>query len=308
MTSTAETLRAIVRTQRAQVFGMVEIRGVRRMNRIYDLARVDLENRLADLRRRGLGQTFTAAHLNVVYRQVLDALQALQNQMRAHLGVEGPQIARLGGDHMVNSLERLQRAFRSTTPILPQHEIAVFSRALPAIDSSLLARYPSSVATYGPPTIRAIEEKMAISLAKNATVDEAIDAVASADGALAAQRWRADRIVRTEMAYSYGVAKQTSMQQVRARVPQMMKRLVATFDDRTGEDSIELHGQTVPVDQPFVWVVKNRKGIPTGKIVRYMQPPNRPNDREISIPWVQGWPEDELARPRDVTPQVPSGL
>ena len=64
---------------------------------------------------------------------------------------------------------------------------------------------------------------------------------------------------------------------------------MATIDDRTGDDSKQLDGQTVPVDRPFVWHVKDSKGAPTGKVVYYMQPPNRPNDREVVVPWRPGW-------------------
>jgi len=93
----------------------------------------------------------------------------------------------------------------------------------------------------------------------------------------------------TEMSYSFGVVKQASMEAVQQEVPRMQKRLVATWDDRTGDDSKQLDGQTVDVNKPFVWHVKDSKGLPTGKVVYYMQPPNRPNDREVVIPWRPEW-------------------
>jgi hypothetical protein len=95
--------------------------------------------------------------------------------------------------------------------------------------------------------------------------------------------------VRTELAYSYGATNQMAMVDLRTRVPKMQKRLVATFDDRTGQDSVDLNGQTVDVHEPFRWEVKDARGRKTGKVVLYMQPPNRPNDREVVVAWLPGW-------------------
>lgn len=63
----------------------------------------------------------------------------------------------------------------------------------------------------------------------------------------------------------------------------MFKKLVATFDDVTGRDSVVLHGQTRPVDQPFYDKVNG---------ITYMAPPNRPNDREIIVPWRESYGEE----------------
>jgi len=131
--------------------------------------------------------------------------------------------------------------------------------------------------------------------------------VAGSAGLYEGQRWRAERIVRTEMSYSYGVSKQVSMGDLARQVPRMRKRLVATHDDRTGQDSIDLDGQTVDVDKPFVWAVRDSKGRLTGKIVHYMQPPNRPNDREVVIPWLDDWSAGALGTAGPVTPST-SGL
>lgn len=57
------------------------------------------------------------------------------------------------------------------------------------------------------------------------------------------------------------------------------KRLAATHDKRTGDDSRLLDGQTVPLDQPFEdWWYGGT----------YDHPPNRLNDREVVTPWRPG--------------------
>ena len=60
-----------------------------------------------------------------------------------------------------------------------------------------------------------------------------------------------------------------------------------------------MNGQTVDVDQPFIWVK------PSGEVVRYMHPPNRPRDREIAIPWKSDWTVPvSLEEPGPVAPST----
>ncbi len=286
--------------QRRQLRGLVDVRGVERMRKIYDGARKDLRDKLADLSSRGRDQTFTAHHLRVVLVQVGDAIRQLENKMRGHLEDTGKVAAEIAPRHLFDAIEAGEKMFRGVTPVVQAAEAAVFQGLRPGLPPSLLNKYDVSVRTYGTPTISAVRDVLAGAVATGAPVDETIDRVAGTAGIFQGQRWRADRIVRTETSYSYGVVKQQTMEQLRPAVPQLLKRLVTTFDIRTGEDSKDLNGQTVPVDQPFVWVVKNSKGVPTGKVVRYMQPPNRPNDREVVIPWLAGWSDAGLQQPGPV--------
>lgn len=59
----------------------------------------------------------------------------------------------------------------------------------------------------------------------------------------------------------------------------MVKILCATFDDRTGWDSYQVHGQIRLPDQAFEWADG-----------AYQHPPNRPNDREVVVPHRIAWP------------------
>ena len=72
----------------------------------------------------------------------------------------------------------------------------------------------------------------------------------------------------------------TGERRIVVRGARMMKRLVATFDKRTGKDSIVLNGQTVPVEEKFF----------DPYIAGYYDhPPNRPRDREVVVPWREAW-------------------
>jgi hypothetical protein len=280
----------IVDLHRRQLAGLVEIRGVGRMRKFYDGARVDLENKLADLMRRGRGQTFGAHHLRLVLVQVATAVKEIESGVLGRLR-DTEEVAReLAPRHVVTSIERMHAHFAGAAPVLQPRQVAVFQRAYEGVSPSLLDHHRRSAQLYGAPVIKKVRDQLTMSMLQGEGVDEAVDRVVGATGIVAGERYRAERIVRTESAYSYGVAKQSSMQALGQQVPRLMKRLVATRDDRTGQDSIELNGQTVDVDHPFVWVVKDSHGVATGKVVRYMQPPNRPNDREITIPWLGSWP------------------
>lgn len=283
-------IRRIIDLHRRQLFGLVEIRGVERLRPSYDHARVELERKLKHLVRGGKGQTFQAHHVRQVLAQVVGAVHEVQKGIVTRLEDTGRVAADLAPRHLISAIEQLQEHFKGATPVLQPRQAAVFQRAYEGRAPSLLDHYESSSRLYGPPVIAKVRDQLTLSVLQGEGVDEAVDRVAGATGLVADQRWRAERIVRTESSFSYGVATQIGMDELSKQTPQMLKRLVATLDDRTGEDSKELNGQTVPVDQPFVWVVKDSKGSPTGKVVRYMQPPGRPNDRELSIPWFSNWP------------------
>jgi hypothetical protein len=60
----------------------------------------------------------------------------------------------------------------------------------------------------------------------------------------------------------------------------MLKRLVSTFDSKTGRDSIRVHGQVRPVREMFFDGTRY-----------YMAPPNRPYDRELLVPHRPEWGE-----------------
>jgi hypothetical protein len=298
------SLHQVVGIQRQQVRGLVDVRGIQRMRKVYDEARKDLRDELDDLVRRGRGQTFTAHHLRVVLVQVGDAIRQVEDGLRGNLREVGEVAAEVAPRHLIDAIESGERMYRGVTPVVQAAQAAVFQGLRPRVSPSLLNKFDVSVRTYGAPVIGNIRDQLSISIAKAAPVEETIDRVAGTDGIFQKARWRADRIVRTEGSYAYGVQKQQSMEQLRPAVPQLLKRLVTTFDGRTGADSVDLNGQTVPVNEPFLWVVKNSRGVPTGKIVRYMQPPNRPNDREVVIPWLSGWSDAGLDQPGPVQPST----
>jgi len=237
---------------------------------------------------------------------VTDTVRGFERGLFDHMKATGRMAGVLAPRHMTDMVTRLESHYGRMTPVIQAAQAAVVQGVYPKVAPVLLEKYRSSVKLYGPQAIGAMREGLARSIVQGETVDEAVGRLTPE--LFDRQRWRAERIVRTEMSYTYGVSNQRAMQELAPVVPKMMKRLVATFDNRTGEDSELLNGQTVPVDQPFLWEVTDSRGNKTGKVVRYMQPPNRPNDRECVIPWVDGWSAQGLAEPGPVKPVVPRGL
>lgn len=113
------------------------------------------------------------------------------------------------------------------------------------------------------------------------TVEEEIP-----EGLFVRYRSWAWRIVRTETARAYSVARMDGLFEQRQEFPALRKKILATFDNRTAMDSVLVHGQIRRLEEPFV------DG--AGRV--YMQPPARPNDREVVIPWLPEWEETPITR------------
>lgn len=298
----ASLLRELIDLHRRQLFGVIELRGVGRMRKLYAEARGELEAKLRGLARAGRGDSFSAQHLRLVLGQVADTVKTFEGELVGHMQQTGRIAGNLAPRHLTSMVGKMEEKFGRMTPVVQAAQAAVVRGVYPGVARSLLDKYQTSARLYGPQALTAIRGGLAHAIVQGESVDQAVGRVVDSGGIFDNQRWRAERIVRTEMSYTYGVTNQRAMQELRPAVPRMMKRLVATHDVRTGEDSEELDGQTVDVNQPFIWVVKDSRGAPTGKVVRYMQPPNRPNDREVVIPWVQGWGAPGEAGPVQPTP------
>lgn len=299
-------IRQLVDLHRRQIAGIVELRGVRRMGGIYEEARGELEQKLRRLVRAGKGQTFGAQHLRLILGQVTDTVRGFEGDLQDHLVQTGRLAATVTPRQVAHMVGTVETQLGRMTPVIQSAQVAVVRGVYPSVAPTLLDRYRLHSKLYGPQAIASIKNGLAQMMIQGEDVDQAVTRVVSSTGLFENQRWRAERIVRTETSWTIGVSRQRALEQLKPAVPQMMKRLVATHDDREGDDSKDLDGQTVPVDQPFIWKVRDSRGALTGKVVRYMQPPNRPNDREVVIPWVAAWGSGPVASSGPVVPEAPA--
>ena len=299
----ASIVNTIVNLHRAQLRGVIELGGVRKVRNLYENVRAELEADLAGMVRKGQGQTFTAFHLRTILLQVRDGLRSFQKDFAPELANSADATATLAQRHVVGAIKAFEKRFAGTEPVLRLEEASVFRQVYKGVEPSLLMRYHKLVGNYPMQTIQRVQGQLAMSMIKGEGVDQAVRRIASKGGVFDRERYRAERIVRTEGSYSYHAVNQRCMEEVSHEVPGMMKRLVATKDAREGEDSKQLDGQTVPVNADFVWMKKTKLGI---ERVTYAAPPNRSNDRETVIPWRQDYHGQIAAGPVD--PKMPSSL
>ena len=297
----ASVIDQVVRLHRAQLAGIVELGGVRKTMALYEQARSEIEAKLAVLRRAGEGMTFSAQHMRMILLQINDGLRSFRQDFGPELSKQSRTAADLARHHLVTAIRKLEKRYSGIEPVLQVEEASVFSGLYKGIEPSLLNRHRTLMSAYSLPTIERVKRQLALSLIQGENLDHVIDRVAGAGGIVDAERWRAARIARTEMSYAYGQTSQRCMVETAKEIPDLCKRLAATFDNRTGADSIALNGQVQPVSAPFVWMKKTKSGV---ERVEYMAPPNRPNDRECVVPWRAAYPEPS-ARPGPVTPTLP---
>lgn len=281
------------------------------------LERADSDLKAKLLKLAGKGGPFTVAQA-VVYRQhIAVATGYVQGRVRGltdelATAAISPSIA-----NTVDTLRNLEAAFAGiATAPLQLEQAARLAGLNTRVKSSLLARHAASADRYGTAMTMQFETVIGqgllqgktqhqminelcgmrgprgprVSLAARENADGTVTRLKEADipeGLFARKRYWAERIVRTEVAYASNAANLASIMDARAEMPDMGKKIMATFDPRTAMDSVAVHGQVRPPDGLFQ----------DGKGRQYQHPPARPHDRETIIPWRQRWPETDLTRP-----------
>jgi hypothetical protein len=274
-------LTALILQHRRRLGRVVEGRGLGPVRTLYEQARHDLLDRLAGLKARGADQTFTAQHARIALIQIEDAIAGFGSDLNDLLDDAGRDAVRLGIDSLSSEIHALEPDFQLAGVPLAIEQAAVFERLTGNARSILRSKFEEGSRRYGEPTLGKIERAMSLSLVRGDTIGQAVDAVAASDGAFARNRYRAERIVRTEMAGAYEFTKLEGMRETaREDLPGMKRQIIATFDTRTGKDSKLIHGEVRGLDEAFWDPIQHKF---------YMHPPNRPNDREYVIPFHPDW-------------------
>lgn len=139
---------------------------------------------------------------------------------------------------------------------------------------TLIERIPRSLRRWGPDIARRVRRELSVAATTRAFGGNVVD---SLERIIGAERWKADRIFRTELFNAYNTAHLESMETARdVYGVQTKKSAIVTFDARTDPDSYPVHGQVRELDENFI----------DGDGRRYLHPPGRPNDREKEIPWI----------------------
>lgn len=149
-----------------------------------------------------------------------------------------------------------------------------------------------SVAALSTRVDKSIRSAVLDSIARGEKVRDAIDRAA---GAMDAQWWQVERMVRTETSDTYNAAQSAGIETLQEDFPSLMKRWTervsdagVPFDERVGIDSVVLHGQVTSPRGVFT-MPSDRRVSSKMHGASWSHPPNRPNDRAVITPWDKKW-------------------
>lgn len=293
----------IVDTNRDRIEDGVIGGGKQELVRILVHAQKQIEARFArEIARRG-DETWTAADLQASLVQVRIALAQIEPKLTDLLAKNAELAKELGAKSVVDLLRYFEQ---ETGGGLRPLSI----RPALALTHPMLGRYATSVDRYGRAMIGMIARELQAGVVRGATFEEMTDMLVGKRGprgivSMAAKEIRAgevvrtrtamieeglfvrhrgwaERIVRTEGMRAYAEGAQEELVEQRAKnFPDLKRKLIETFDKRTGWDSYKAHGQVRGLNEPFV------DG--AGRV--YLLPPGRPNDRAVVIPYREAWDE-----------------
>lgn len=268
-------------THRVRLMRVTEGRALNPLKRLYEEARFDLRARLEGLAQKNRGKSFEAHHNRMMLAQVEEFMGAFSGKMAKHALYATGDAQHLSLEDLAKQVYALEPQFLGAGVPLAVEEASVFEGLIKGARPLIRQRLEEGVGAYSSRAVTKMELALANATLQNKTVDAAVDDLVAANGAFESERWRAERVVRTEMAHAYEYTKHQGMIETeREDVPGLQRQIIAWFDNRTGEDSKLIHGEVRGMDEPFYDPIQKK---------HYMDPPNRPNDRETVIPFHPDW-------------------
>lgn len=237
----------------------------------------DLRASLAERSLGAWGEASRLAAMALIGRGVAD----LQARQAAVLTGAVPAITRASHGRMIDLLQTLDRQYRGSVRPLSFAPLAWLETQTRDLGQVRLREYSRSYARYGAVAVRQIEDEIAkLALTGQPWTRARQKVWLAVRDVVGDRQWMVDRILRTETSALYnGTALAAMLEEDKPESP-MLKRLVSTFDSRTGRDSVRVHGQVRAVREPFFDGTRS-----------YQAPPNRPHDRELVVPHRPEWGE-----------------
>lgn len=263
--------------QHSEQFNKMSEEEVKRIIEVYKRVRVELRDRL-DMLPAG---TFTTQRVSAALAQVELALQRLNDELRNEMGLTGETASSLGLDHLIEEIERWDKEFIGATVPININAVKAASDA----KNFLFNKHEISINAYSSSVRSIFANGISQAAIEEVSMGEVVSRISKT---FLGQEWQLHRLVRTEVMGIYSLGKLYGMKDLAEdQVPDLMKTLWHPMDSRTGKDSkiLAQDNPIVPVDEPFV-------EDSTGRELRYMMPPNRPNDRSILIPYRKAWAEN----------------
>lgn len=297
----APAYRQAVSIAQAQLDELVQHAGIARVRGLFRDMEADLERALARAQR--FGSEFTAHQQRGFLLVVRSSIMRMAGPL-AHLVKTGAAQAMAQSIRtLAQQIALLERHFVGGVVPMPLLEVARFRGLIDRRVTSLLVQHQRSVARYGASAIRQAETAMARGLATAASTTRVMDDV---QDAISGTRWQAERIVRTELAWSTNAGHHDGLVAQVQAMPDLWGRWSehcsdtgdpVPLDARVGVDSIAMHGQlarpggafTEPPTAP-VPTVDGETEVPASLALKtFAHPPNRPMDRSVVTPWRPAW-------------------
>jgi hypothetical protein len=295
-------VKAVLGEHRKRLERLVDRRSLPGIRKMLDEANGELTRRLKARIRAGKGDEFTAYQQRVALAQIRNSQAEIISRMHGEISDGTEEAAYEAVRGLVDDLGRLERHFRGAATPIPIEEASQFQGLVDGRRRSILRSTETSLARYGTDVVDGVEKEMSKSLLMGETTGEAIERVADfVDGSM----WRAERIVRTEMAGAFNLTHRDAIEAAADEVEDLWMRWSEhvtdddeeAMDDRVGTDSVAMHGQVAkPGDLftvPYTAPTPGADGKTTVSISLAGQtfdaPPNRPNDRAVLEPWRPEW-------------------
>ena len=292
----------ILKRNRQVALKAVEEVGLARLRPMLERAQRELEERIRQAEGlRGAGKdSFTAVQARAVLAQIRDVLGNLKSGMHGLAVIQAVRASERQTASVLKYLSDAEKLFTGVASPLAISDAAVLDHVRQGAEASVLRRIasdPSNPAQrgvldrYGDNVIEQFEGELQQRVLQKKPWDEVrADLVKASPFLQAAPAHWAERIVRTESMAASNRASFEAIKAVDASLGDVVKILAATFDGRTGSDSFDVHGQIRRPSEAFQdWFGR-----------KYMNPPNRPNDREVVVPHRLSWPIPKaLARKSD---------
>jgi len=293
-----EAAREVLATNRGYALGYLQSAGERRTRELLKSAAEDLGKRLKQAEGiRGPGKdSFTAVQLRATLAQVQQVTRDLQRGLKGVLLDQAPVAAEKGADAAAVYLASADRSFRGVgQQPLALRTAAMLEAARGGSAGSILRRimgdpdHPAQsgvLKRYGAATVLHFERELQKGVIGKKSRAQMVDDLTERSPFLqGAPRHWAERIVRTESAFAMNLGQLEGAKHANRQLGgDMIKILSAVFDERTGADSANVHGQVRQLGEPFEYVAYD------GERQLFDHPPDRPNDRGIFVPHRTVWP------------------
>ncbi len=243
----------------------------------YKRVRHELRDRLDSLP----SGSFTAQRVRSVLVQVDAALDSMNTGLLDNMDNASGSAAEMGASHLIDEIRKWDKHFTGAAQPINLDVVT-----LEADNSTFLFNhrelYKSGMTAYSAQLRGRMAQGLMDASVEQLPMGEVVQRLSKT---FLGEEWKLQRIVRTELHNVYSSVKLNSMSKLAEDdIPDLRKTLYNPLDSRTADDSKyeeSLH-LVVPVDEPFEYTWK-------GKVRRFQAPPDRPNDRQILIPYREAW-------------------